>query len=56
MRRRLQRGQAMLEYTMVTHAILIGGTMLVWPFLIRMLNALTVYFQSIYFVLNAATP
>ena len=54
--KRLRRGQAMLEYTMVAHMILIGGTVAAWPFLVRLLNALTIYYQSIYFVLNAAAP
>jgi hypothetical protein len=52
----LRRGQAMLEYTMVAHALLLGGAMLVWPFLTYLMRALSIYFQSIYFVLNAAVP
>jgi hypothetical protein len=51
-----RRGQAMLEYTLVAHVILLGGTMLVWPFLVYMMRALNVYFQSIYFVLSSAVP
>lgn len=55
-RHRLARGQAMLEYTWVTHAILIGGTMAMWPFWSYLMNALDKYYQSIYFVLTAPVP
>ena len=54
--RRLRRGQAMLEYTMLSHAILIGGSMLVWPFLTYLMRGLNLYFKSIFFVLNSPTP
>jgi hypothetical protein len=56
LRSRLRRGQAMLEYTLVTHAILVGGVAMAWPFLSTLMNALSIYYQSIYFVLNAPTP
>ncbi len=56
LRRRIRRGQAMLEYTMVSHAILLGGTIVVWPFLSYLLRGISIYFKSIFFVLNAPTP
>lgn len=53
---RLRRGQAMVEYTLVAHAVLLGGTMLIWPFMTYLLRGLSIYFKSIFFVLNAPTP
>ena len=54
--RRMRRGQAMVEYTLVTHALLIGGVVAVWPFLGYMMKAFDIYYRSIYFVLNAPVP
>lgn len=54
--KRFARGQAMLEYTMVVHVLLIGGAAMAWPFLSYMMKALTIYYQSIYFVLSAPVP
>ena len=51
-----RRGQAMIEYTMVTHVLLVGGAVAVWPFLSFMLKAFAVYYRSIYFVLSAPVP
>ena len=50
------RGQAMVEYTMVAHAILIGGTLACWPFVSKLVNGLSTYFESIYFVLTSPVP
>jgi hypothetical protein len=53
---RLRRGQAMIEYTFVAHALLIGGAAMVWPFLVFLMRALSIYFQSIYFIITSPVP
>lgn len=50
------RGQAMLEYSMITHALLIGGAAICWPFLVFLMRALSIYFKSIYFVISSPVP
>ena len=55
--RRYQRGQAMIEYSVVMLLLLIGGVgggLIV--FLPSMMNALDVYLSGIYFMLNLAVP
>ncbi|HEX5749354.1 MAG TPA: hypothetical protein VFZ09_24210 [Archangium sp.] len=49
---RTPRGQAMVEYAIVTAAIM-GFTVMGWPFLIQLLNALHRYFQSLYYVIQS---
>ena len=51
-----RRGQAMMEYTMVTHVLLIGGTAVAWPFMSTLMNGLNTYYQSIWFILGASVP
>lgn len=42
----------MLEYSAIIW-MLMGGAMIGgWPFLVRMINALNTYFESIYFMLS----
>ncbi|HYO74111.1 MAG TPA: hypothetical protein VEU33_49375 [Archangium sp.] len=50
-----RRGQATVEYVVVTAALLGFGT-LGWPFLVQMLNALGKYFQSIYDIIQSSVP
>ncbi|QSQ20076.1 hypothetical protein JY651_33025 [Pyxidicoccus parkwayensis] len=49
------RGQAMVEYSVVTAALL-GFTVLGWPFLVQLINGLHRYFQSIYYVIQSPIP
>ncbi|MCP3104577.1 hypothetical protein LZ198_37515 [Myxococcus sp. K15C18031901] len=51
----LARGQAAVEYATVTAALL-GFTVLGWPFLVQLLNALNRYFGSIYYVIQSPVP
>jgi hypothetical protein len=51
-----RRGQAMVEYTMVSHVLLIGGVAMAWPFMTAMMNAMTLYYQSIYFIVGSSVP
>jgi hypothetical protein len=51
----LRRGQAMMEYVTITAAFL-GFTVLSWPFLVQMINALSRYFSSIYYIIQSPVP
>ena len=55
LRRRPARGQAMVEYAIVTSALL-GFTVLSWPFLLQLIDGLHRYFQSIYYVIQSPIP
>lgn len=50
--RRAPRGQAMVEYSIISHALLLGGGVAMLPIVIRLINALSTYFASVYFVLS----
>ena len=49
------RGQSAVEYVSVSAAFL-GFSILGWPFLVQMLNALGRYFQSLYYVIQSPLP
>ncbi|MBX5482926.1 MAG: hypothetical protein IRZ16_13955 [Myxococcaceae bacterium] len=51
-RDRRQRGQSMVEYAVITAAIL-GFSVMGWPFIRLLVNALDAYFQGIYYVLQS---
>ncbi|NTX05187.1 hypothetical protein [Myxococcus sp. CA040A] len=53
--RRRPRGQSMVEYATVT-AALMGFTVMGWPFLVQLLNALQRYFSSVYYVIQSPIP
>ena len=53
---RAPRGQAMVEYSLVAHLLLLGGVLLAWPFLVYLVKALSLYFKSIYFVVSSPVP
>lgn len=55
-RPRRPRGQAMVEYSIVAHALLVAGTLGGTWFVTYLINALTKYFQSIYWVLTSPIP
>ncbi len=48
------RGQAMLEYSLVTHVLFIAGTFSMMPIISWLFDALSKYYESIYFVLKSA--
>lgn len=48
------RGQAMVEYSVVTHAILIGGGGMLLPLIVKFYEGLSKFYDSVYFVLNSA--
>ena len=51
---RAPRGQAMVEYSIVAHAMLMGGALMLLPMVSQLFNALGAYYESIYFVLKTA--
>ncbi|MBZ4415123.1 hypothetical protein [Myxococcus sp. RHSTA-1-4] len=53
--RQRSRGQSMVEYSVVTAALL-GFTVLGWPFLVQLLNGLHRYFSSIYYIIQSPVP
>ncbi|WP_257449394.1 hypothetical protein [Archangium lipolyticum] len=53
--KRAPRGQSMVEYVVVAAAFL-GFTVLGWPFLTQLINALHRYFQSLYYIIQSPVP
>ena len=53
---RLRRGQAMLEYSFVSHAIVFVGAAGAWVFWDTLMKALNLYFHSVYFVITSPVP
>lgn len=49
---RRPRGQAMIEYSLVTHFLLVGGALMLLPVVGMLFDALTEFYDSIFFVLN----
>ena len=54
--RRLARGQAMVEYTLVTHALMIGGGATAWAFSTYLLKTISIFYESVYWVLTSSVP
>ncbi len=52
-RRLRPRGQAMVEYSLVTHFILLGGSLALLPVMAKLYEALTTFYESIFFVLTS---
>ena len=50
---RRPRGQAMVEYSVVTHFLLIGGSLALLPVMTKLFDALSKYYESIFMVLNS---
>jgi len=51
---RRPRGQAMVEYSLISHFMLIGGTLLLLPVINQLLNAITTFYDSVYTVIQTA--
>lgn len=52
--RRAPRGQAMVEYSVIAHFILIGGGLLLLPVITRVFEGLNTFYDSVYTVLQTA--
>jgi hypothetical protein len=44
----------MVEYSVVSHAILLGGAMAMLPAVTAVLNAITKFYDSVYVILQTA--
>jgi hypothetical protein len=44
----------MVEYSVIAHALLIGGTMLLLPTVSELLRAMTTFYESVFTVLQTA--
>ncbi|SEL03938.1 hypothetical protein SAMN05444354_103375 [Stigmatella aurantiaca] len=49
------RGQSMVEYVTISAAFL-GVGAIGWPFLVQLLNALSRYFSSLYYIIQSPLP
>ena len=47
------RGQAMVEYSVITHFLLVGGSFVMMKILPTFFQALTSYYESLFFVLSS---
>ena len=58
--RRKLRGQAMVEYSIIAHALMasvvIAGIHPKWGYLIVLFNGLSKYYDSVYYVIASAVP
>lgn len=52
--RRAPRGQAMVEYSVISHFILFSGTLLLLPVITKMFEGLTKFYDSVYTVIQTA--
>ncbi len=47
------RGQAMVEYSVVTHFLLLGGGLGLMPVMGKLFEAFTKFYESVFFVLSS---
>jgi hypothetical protein len=47
------RGQAMVEYSLVSHFLIMGGGLALMPVIAKLYEGLNAYYESIYFVLKS---
>lgn len=53
LRLRAPRGQAMVEYSLVTHFLLVGGALALMPVMSKLFDAFTQFYAGIFFVLTS---
>ena len=53
---KVPRGQAMVEYSILTHAILIGGAGGAWFFTTYLLKSVSIFYESVYWILTSSVP
>ena len=46
------RGQAMLEYSLISHFILIGGSLALLPIMTRLFEGISLFYDSVYAVIQ----
>ena len=52
LRRRRSRGQAMVEYSVVSHFLLVGGTLALLPVMGTLFEAFSKFYESLFYVIN----
>lgn len=53
-RLRAPRGQAMVEYSVISHFILIGGSLLLLPVVTELFNGISQFYDSVYTIIETA--
>lgn len=48
------RGQAMVEYSVVSHAILFGGAAMMLPIISKLFQGINMFYDSVYTVIETA--
>ena len=56
LKKRLARGQAMVEYSLINFVVLMGAAGGAWVFWSTLMKALNLYFHSVYFVITSPVP
>ena len=56
MKLKAPRGQAMVEYSIVTHALLIGGGFAGWYFTSFLMKTISIFYESVYWILTSSVP
>ena len=46
----------MVEYSILTHAILIGGAGGAWFFTTYLLKSVSIFYESVYWILTSSVP
>jgi hypothetical protein len=49
---RSRRGQAAVEYSMVTHFMFFAGALTMFPIVMRLMEAITTFYDSVYAVIQ----
>jgi len=47
-----RRGQAMVEYSVVSHFLLVGGTLALLPVMGTLFEAFSKFYESLFYVIN----
>lgn len=53
-RRKSPRGQAMVEYSVVSHAILFGGSMMMLPIIQKLFEGISLFYDGVYTIIETA--
>ena len=53
LKQRLRRGQSMVEYSIVTHVLLVGGGFALMPVMSKLFDAMSQFYKGIFFVITS---
>lgn len=48
------RGQAMIEYSIVSHFLLIGGSMALLPMIVKLFEGISLFYDGVYTIIETA--